>query len=129
MVKVLLKFSKYIIGDPITSQVVMEQKACINILAAHIDQNGGEMLIEIPNAYAQEVVEAFRRRGVVVESHKPVIVDKEKCINCGACFSTCPVDAIRFDEGFSLVFNDEKCLGSSCKLCVDACPVRAIKTS
>ena len=129
MVRVLLKFSKDITSRPITSQVIVEQKALINILTAHIDQQGGEMLIEIPSAHAEKVMEAFRKRGVVVEPHKPVGVDKENCINCGACFSLCPVNAIKFNEDFSVAFNDEKCLGSACQLCVDACPVRAIKVN
>ena len=129
MVRVLLKFSKDIASKPITSQVIMEQEALINILTAHIDQQGGKMLIEIPSAHAEKVMEAFRKRGVVVEPHKPVVVDKENCINCGACFSLCPVNAIKINEDFSVAFNDEKCLGSACQLCVDACPVRAIKVN
>ena len=129
MVRVLLKFSKDITSKPITSQVIMEQKVLMNILTARIDQQGGEMLIEIPSAHAEKVMEAFRKRGVVVKSHKPVVVDKENCINCGACFSLCPVNAIKINEDFSVAFNDEKCLGSACQLCVDACPVRAIKVN
>jgi len=129
MVRVLLKFSKDITSRPITSQVIMEHEVLMNILTARIDQQGGEMLIEIPSAYAEKVMEAFRKRGVVVEPHKPVVVDKENCINCGACFSLCPVNAIKINEDFSVAFNDEKCLGSACQLCVDACPVRAIKVN
>jgi NAD-dependent dihydropyrimidine dehydrogenase PreA subunit len=129
VVRILLKFSKDITSEPITSQVIMEQGMSINILAAHIDQRGGEILVEIPSAHAERVIEAFRKRGVIVESHKPVNVDKEECINCGACFSLCPINAIKINEDFSVTFNDEKCLGSACKLCVDACPVRAIKVS
>ena len=129
MVRVLLKFSKDITSKPITSQVIMEQEVLMNILTARIDQQGGEMLIEIPSAYAEKVMEAFRKRGVVVEPHNPVVVDKENCINCGACFSLCPVNAIKINEDFSVAFNDEKCLGSACQLCVDTCPVRAIKVN
>jgi len=127
--KVLLKFSKEIANKPITAQVIMEQKTPINILTANIDQQGGEMLIEIPHEHAEKVIEAFRIRGVAVEPHKPIAVDKESCINCGACFSLCPVNAIKINEDFSVVFNDEKCLGNACQLCVDACPVKAIKIS
>lgn len=129
MVRVLLKFSKDITSEPITAQVIMEYGAPINILTAHIDQQGGEILVEIPSAHAEKIIEAFRKRGVIVEPHKPVKVDKEECISCGACYSLCPVNAIKVNEDFSVTFNDEKCLGSACQLCVDACPVRAIKVS
>jgi len=38
------------------------------------------------------------------------------------------VEAITFDEDFSVNFNKEKCVGSTCSACVDACPVRAVKS-
>jgi formate hydrogenlyase subunit 6/NADH:ubiquinone oxidoreductase subunit I len=127
MTRAILKFSKEITSEPITSQIIIEHKTPINILTAHIDQQGGEILVEIPSAQAEKIIEAFRKKGVTVEPHKPVKVDKEKCISCGACFSLCPVNAIKINEDFSVAFNDEKCLGSACRLCVDTCPVRAIK--
>jgi Fe-S-cluster-containing hydrogenase component 2 len=40
----------------------------------------------------------------------------------------CPVDAIAFSEDLSVVFDKEKCVGSTCSACVDACPARAIKS-
>lgn len=127
MVRVLLRFPEKIADEPITAQVIMEQKVPINILAAHVNQHGGEILVEIPSAEAEKVIEDFRKRGVIIEPHRPIKVDSEECIECGACFSLCPVNAITFSEDFSINFNLEKCLGSACRLCVDACPARAIK--
>lgn len=127
MVRVLLKFPEKIADEPITAQVIMEQKVPLNILAAHVDQQGGEILVEIPSADAEKVIEDFRKRGVIVEPHRPVKVDSEECIECGACFSLCPVNAITFKGDYSINFDQEKCLGSACRLCVDACPARAIK--
>jgi len=127
MVRVLLKFPEKIADKPITAQVIMEQKVSINILAAHVDQQGGEILVEIPSAEAEKVIEDFRKRGVIIEPHRPIKVDSEECIECGACFSLCPVNAITFKEDFSINFDQEKCLGNACRLCVDACPARAIK--
>ena len=37
-------------------------------------------------------------------------------------------DAITIDEDLTVVFNKEKCIGSTCSACVDACPARAIKS-
>lgn len=127
MVRVLLKFPEKIADKPITAEVIMAQKVPLNILTAHVDQQGGEMLVEIPSAEAEKVIEEFRRRGVIIEPHRPVKIDDEECIECGACYSLCPVDAISFKEDHSITFNQEKCLGSACRLCVDACPARAIK--
>jgi NAD-dependent dihydropyrimidine dehydrogenase PreA subunit len=127
MVRILLRFPEKIADKPITAQVIMEQKVPINILAAHVNQQGGEILVEIPSAEAEKVIEDFHKRGVIIEPHRPIKVDIEECIECGACFSLCPVNAITFKEDFSINFNQEKCLGSTCRLCVDACPARAIK--
>ncbi len=127
MVRVLLRFDKEIVDQPITSRIILDQGTQINILAAHINQEGGEILAEIGTANAQKVIDAFRKRGVSVDVRSLIEVDQDKCIDCGACYSLCPVDAIAFQEDHSVVFDNGKCLGTSCGSCVDACPTRAIK--
>lgn len=51
-------------------------------------------------------------------------VTKKECCGCGACYNSCPVDAITMeydDEGFLYpVINEEKCI--HCGKCVKACP-------
>ncbi|MHA2302242.1 MAG: 4Fe-4S binding protein, partial [Candidatus Thorarchaeota archaeon] len=54
-------------------------------------------------------------------------VDDQRCTECGACYSLCPVDAIGYGKDASIVFDSNRCLGLSCGLCVDACPTRAIR--
>lgn len=76
----------------------------------------------------EQVVKAFRSKGVVVTVPKLIEVDLDKCISCGSCITLCPVEAITFAEDSSVVFNKEKCVGSTCSACVNACPVRAIKS-
>jgi ferredoxin len=126
LVKVLLKFSEEVTDQPITSQVIKEKDVTINILSAHVDQQGGEMLIEVPQEEAEGVIEAFRSKGVNVELRKLIEVDKEKCFHCGGCISLCPVAVMSYDENDGVVFDEGRCLGSTCALCIDACPVRAI---
>ena len=46
----------------------------------------------------------------------------DTCIACGACASTCPVDAI--SEGDIYVVNADTCI--DCGACVAECPVDAI---
>jgi len=127
MVRVLLRFSKEIVDQPIISQVVLEEKIPVNILSAHIDQQGGEILADIPSVHAEGAVKALRERGVTVDLRKLIEVDDERCIDCGACLSLCPVNAIVLKEDFSVIFDEERCLGITCGLCIDACPARAIK--
>ena len=127
MVRILLRFSEKIVEQPITAQVILEHGVPLSIVAAHIDSQGGEILAEVPSTHAEKVIDAFRKKGVTVTVPKLIEVDSERCIDCGACFSLCPVSAIAFKEDFSVVFDEQKCIGSPCGLCVDACPARAIR--
>jgi ferredoxin len=129
MVRVLFKFSDKMVNEPILSQIILQLKLPINVITAHIDSKGGEVLAEIPQADLDRVVKAFRDRGVTVSVPKLLEVDKERCISCGSCVTLCPVEAITFDQDKAIVFDKEKCVGSTCSACVDACPVRAIKSS
>lgn len=126
MVRVLLRFPEKIVNQPIIAQAILQHNISLNILAAHVDFHGGQVLVEVPSADVEKAVKAFREREVVVSIPKLIEVDKEKCIHCGACFSLCPTGAITINADFSVNFDREKCVGSSCGLCVDACPERAI---
>jgi ferredoxin len=128
MVRILLSFSEQIVEQPIVSQIILDLKVPINIITAYVNSKGGEVLAEVPDEAMDKVVKAFRKKGVTVSLPKLIEVDTEKCINCGSCVALCPVEAITLAEDASIVFNKEKCVGSTCSACVDACPARAIKS-
>jgi Pyruvate/2-oxoacid:ferredoxin oxidoreductase delta subunit len=128
MVRLLLRFSEEQVPQPITSQIVLEYKVSIAILAAHINSKGGEILAEVPDEAQEKIIKAFRKRGVSVTVPKLIEVDTEKCFSCGSCVALCPVEAISIDKDSSVQFDKEKCVGSTCSICVDACPARAIKS-
>ena len=128
MVRILISFSEKIVEEPIISQIILELKVPINIITAYIDSKGGEVLAEVPDEALEKLAKEFRKRGTKVSIPKLIEVDSEKCISCGACITLCPVEAIRMDEDASVVFNKEKCLGSTCSACLDACPSRAIES-
>ncbi len=52
-----------------------------------------------------------------------VNINKETCIGCGACIDTCPVEALKMEDGKAVV-DAETCI--DCGACVDSCPVEAI---
>jgi MinD superfamily P-loop ATPase len=85
-------------------------------------------LAEVPDESLDAVLKAFRKKGVTVSLPKLIEVDMEKCLSCGSCIALCPVEAITPSGDLSIVFSKEKCLGSTCSACVDACPARAIKS-
>ncbi len=128
MVRILLRFSEKLVPQPIASQVILEYKVPIAILAAHVNSKGGEILVEVPDEAQEKIVQAFRKKGVKVSFPKLIEVDSEKCFSCGSCIALCPVGAISITEDCSVKFDRSKCVGSTCSLCVDACPARAIKS-
>jgi NAD-dependent dihydropyrimidine dehydrogenase PreA subunit len=51
-----------------------------------------------------------------------VKINNELCINCGYCYSNCPVDNLFYSDG---VKTSGKCI--VCMRCVNECPVYAIR--
>jgi len=128
MVRILLYFSEELVEKPIISQIILDLKVPVNIITAHVNSKGGEVLAEIPDEAMEKVVKAFRQKKVEVSIPKLVEVDADQCFNCGMCITLCPVEAITMDKDGSVIFNREKCVGSTCSACVDACPSRAIRS-
>lgn len=128
MGRILIRFSEEKVSEPIASQIIIEYKVPMAILSAHVNSKGGEILAEVPDDMEEKIVKAFRKRGVEVTVPKLIEVDNEKCFSCGSCLALCPVEAISLDQDSSVQFDKEKCVGSTCSICVDACPARAIKS-
>ncbi len=88
---------------------------------------------------AQRCVKACNFNAIIKTS-KGAIIDKDKCVNCGACAkacqyhaivdierpckTSCPVDAITMDKDDLAIINEEKCI--NCGACVLGCPFGAI---
>ncbi len=128
MGRILIRFNEEQVSEPIASEVIIESKVPLAILSAHINSKGGEIIAEVPDESLDKVVAAFRERGISVSIPKLIEVDSERCFSCGSCVALCPVEAISIDKDSTVQFNKEKCLGSTCSICVDACPARAIKS-
>ena len=50
-------------------------------------------------------------------------VDTEKCIGCGACTGTCPVEALEMKDG-KASYKGDGCI--ECGACAGGCPVEAL---
>lgn len=124
MKKLILNFDAELVNDAITAKIILDHQVIINILRANVQEGGGVFLIEVPDDYCEVIRNAFEAEGVKVESGKIIEQITDQCINCGACYSTCPVAAIGIMPDFTVQFDYEKCIG--CLNCVDSCPFNAI---
>ena len=53
----------------------------------------------------------------------PRIINKDTCLGCGSCASTCPVEAIKEADGLYAI-NADECI--DCGACEGGCPAGAI---
>lgn len=83
---------------------------------------------------------ACKMNAISFDTHQKAIIDKSKCVNCGACAKVCPysaiinrkrpcenackIGAIHMAEGREAEIDNEKCI--ACGACVYQCPFGAI---
>jgi ferredoxin len=128
--KIVLNFSKEIMGQPVVCQLAREYDLTFNILKAKITpKEEGLMVIELTGTDSQyrKGVKYLREQGVVIKPlSKDVVRVEGKCTHCGACLAVCPTDALAVDrETWEVIFDPQKCIG--CELCLPACPPRAME--
>ena len=82
-------------------------------------------MLDIPEDKIIKITESLKENNIIVNKKGRVIIDDDKCIDCGACISLCPTDALHLTEEERLQFSYEKCIG--CLLCLDSCPRFAIE--
>lgn len=51
-------------------------------------------------------------------------VDQQRCVGCGNCIDSCPMDAIIIEGGKAKIQSDKCC---DCGKCISACPHNAIE--
>ncbi|MFX1328472.1 MAG: 4Fe-4S binding protein [Promethearchaeota archaeon] len=104
---------------------VLKYDISLNILKFSTSTNGLNLLIDIPEDKIKVITESLKKNNIIINKKGRVIIDDDKCIDCGACISLCPTDALHLDKEERLEFSYEKCIG--CLLCIDSCPRFAIE--
>ena len=107
--------------------LILAQNISANILKFSTGKSGTNLLLDIPEDKIISITEELKKNDVIVNKKGRVIIDIEKCIDCGGCISLCPTDALHMDERELLEYSLEKCIG--CLLCIDSCPRLAIEES
>lgn len=128
--KVVLTFPPDVVAKPITYHLVKDFDLITNILRAEVhEEETGLLILDLEGepANIEAGLEFLREQGVdVQEAAKDINLDKELCVDCGACIVVCHNQALVMDKDtFELELQKDACI--LCELCVKACPVRAIK--
>ncbi|MFX1502550.1 MAG: ATP-binding protein [Promethearchaeota archaeon] len=104
---------------------ILKFNITLNIFKFSTGTKGINLLIDIPEDKVKIITESLKNNNIIVNKKGRVFIDDEKCIDCGACVSLCPTDALFLDKEERLKFYYEKCIG--CLLCLDSCPRFAIE--
>ena len=129
--RIVLKFPKEKIDQPIVYKLIKEFNLTFNILRANImPDDEGLMVLELTGEKPdiQKGLDYLKHQGVNVQPlEKDIVVNWDKCIQCGACVAQCPVGAlyIKDRKTMEVAFDSNKCI--ACELCVQPCPPRAIE--
>lgn len=120
-----LNFSPNIVNKSIISDAMKKYDITFNILRANITPKGGKALIELEGEEVDKGIAYMESQGIKVSPIKKVLKrDEEKCVDCGACVSLCPVKAICIKEDWSIGIDNHLCIG--CGFCTGSCPMKAI---
>ena len=130
--RVVLKFPKQLIDEPITSRLVKDFDLDFNILRADITADSEGLLIlglTGTDVALDRALAWARQQGVDVQPlSKDIVRSEDKCTHCGACINVCPTEALTIDlETREVEFNSNRCI--ACELCVPACPFRAMEVA
>jgi NAD-dependent dihydropyrimidine dehydrogenase PreA subunit len=129
--KIVLTFPKELVDKPIVYKLIKEHNLVFNILKASITPEEEGLLVLELTGESKDVdkgVDYLKKRGAKIEPlSKDIVVDWEKCTQCGVCVAQCPTDALYVKDRkvMSVDFDSSKCI--ACELCVSPCPVRCIE--
>lgn len=112
-------------NEPIFAKAIINTGVEVNVLQAKIDGEKNIMLLDVPKDGVEKFTRFMNKYKIDVTPIKESItLDKDLCIDCGACISICPIDAL-YSDNFSIELDEKKCI--LCKACIDVCPVGALK--
>ncbi len=128
--KLVCYFSAAQSEQPLVYRLVKNYDLVVNILKADINpQKEGYLVIEVEGERDkyEAGVSFIKSMGIMVDPlSETVLWDEDVCIQCGACASFCPTEALSIErESMMVSFENSKCV--VCGMCLDCCPTRAIR--
>ncbi len=126
--RVVLTFQRWQLDQPITYRLVKDFDLVTNILQAKVTPDEGRMSLEL-SGLEQNIEQGIKwlkeQQVIVYPLATGLSVEKDSCVDCGACTAVCPTGALELNRDWTLAYEEDKCI--LCLACVPACPVRAIR--
>ena len=104
------------------SKVMNPKKARLRIYRANNDEIPIDFPIACHHCADAPCIKVCPTNAITRTNDGMVVVNKSKCIGCGACVEACPFGAMFMDPDENIAIN---CI--LCGACVDACPVKALE--
>ena len=130
--RLTFNFPPHLIDQPVTYQLITEHNLKVNILRARITpREWGRLVVEVSGT-KKNLDAGLRFATELGLDIKPLAQDvqwhADNCIECTACVSICPTEALSVDrKDMHVSFDHDKCI--ACELCIPACPYEAMQIS
>ncbi|OPF20083.1 ferredoxin [Microcystis aeruginosa KW] len=130
--RVTLTFPKKAVHMPVTYRLAKDFNVAANIIRAQVAPNQvGTLVLELSGDIdeLEAAIEWLQLQNIgVSQVSREIVIDEEKCVDCGLCTGVCPTEALTLDpESFRLKFLRYRCV--VCEQCIPTCPVAAISTN
>jgi NAD-dependent dihydropyrimidine dehydrogenase PreA subunit len=130
--RVTLTFPKKAVHMPVTYRLAKDFNVAANIIRAQVAPNQvGTLVLELSGDIdeLEAAIEWLQLQNIgVSQVSREIVIDEEKCVDCGLCTGVCPTEALTLDpESFRLKFFRSRCV--VCEQCIPTCPVVAISTN
>ncbi len=127
--RIVLRFPKRLLDQPVISTVVSKFGLHFNILRADVTQESEGLVVlglEGEGSSVEDAIAWLEDQGVNVKPlDRTVVRDDDVCTDCGACLVVCPSGALAIDlDTREVGFYADKCV--ACGACVPVCPPRAM---
>ncbi len=130
--RVTLTFPKKAVHMPVTYRLAKDFNVAANIIRAQVAPNQvGTLVLELSGDIdeLEAAIKWLQLQNIgVSQVSREIVIDEEKCVDCGLCTGVCPTEALTLDpESFRLKFLRSRCV--VCEQCIPTCPVVAISTN
>lgn len=127
--KVVLHFPLHQLNRPVVNELIKKFDLDFNILRAEVTPDvKGFVVLELTGEEDnfRRGVEWLDTLGVTVQPlSEDVVRLEDRCTHCGACVTSCPVEALYVERpSHRIIFDQDSCI--ACGICVKICPAKAM---